>query len=188
MINGKSKVLVILLLFCLLCSCLCSCSKTYSSTKEEDYESYLYEICFAELYMPKIDSLGNYESIFVGRKTPGDAFFNTNDSIALIVQYDFESYDYEFARIIESYRFLAEVQEYIEDVEAIVDGFNFKIVNGGNYFEGSAIGDFVLDGNSILIIGYDEINYRVAYLYHYDHSNGFIKDLDKLIKKQYVLE
>ena len=187
MINGKKVKAIILLMFS-ICFCLCSCSKRYSSIKIEDYEIYLYEVYNAELYMPRIDSLGNYESIFVGRKTPGDVFFNTNDSIALIVQYDFESYDYEFSRIRDSYRFLVEAQNNLQDVEAVVDGFNFQIVKGSNCFEGSATGDFELTGHSILIIGYDEINYRIAYLYHYDHSNSFIEDLDKLIKKQYVLE
>ena len=100
MTNGKIRILLIVVICCL---CFSSCSQRYRSTNEEDYEKYISEVVDAELYMPKLDTLGDYESVFLARRTKSDAFFDTTESITLIVQYHKDIFDLAIKQIETKY-------------------------------------------------------------------------------------
>ena len=182
MIGGKKTKLltIILLLFCLFLS---SCSQEYRSTKEEDYVVFLGEVLDAELYMPKTEDLGNFTSFLSTRKTPRDPFFDTTDAIALIAQYDEEQYASEKENVLAKFQFIDTGGSDVRDVEAAVEGFCFKIVNDSEFYRGEDLAP-----EQLLIIGFDESNYKIAYLYHWDHAIDYIKNLDAFIRDHYLLE
>ena len=184
----KNKIRVIIcILFAILF--LSSCSKEYSSSKEEDYSKYVSEVLDAEDFMPSLDELGNYESILVTRKTPNDIFFSTTDAVALVVQYSEEEYTKEVSRVLTEYKFLTEGCKYVTDIEANVKGFVFRVTDETNdYFISSTTGEGIITAKMILTIGMDDTNFKIAYLYHWDHSLDYIKNLDKFISKYYVLK
>lgn len=178
----KSNVLIIFLISCL---CLSSCTRKYSSTKEDAYENYVAELSYADQFMPKLEELGEYTSVFSSRRTPNDIFFDTTDSVALIVQYEKEQYDMQVDRIMRKYRFIVEGADYLMDVDANVSGFDFKVVDD-NRFYGELLHTLLV--YDLLFIGFNETDCKVAYLYYWDHALDCIKDLDKFIKTKFVLK
>ena len=187
MFMGK-KVKTLIMISVILCICLLlnSCSREYSSTDEEDYEAYVSEVSDAELYMPKLEELGDYENILVTRKTPNDIFISTTDAVALIVQYDEAQYIVEKSKIKAKYEFVSEGVGYVTDVDAAVGNFRFKVVDHIDFYWSS---DHVeLMGSQLLIIGFDDVNYKIAYLCHWDHARNGIESLDRFIKTKYVLD
>lgn len=181
----KVKTLMVIIGILSICLLFTSCSREYSSNDEEDYEAYVSEVNNAELYMPKLDEIGEYENILVTRKTPNDIFISTTDAVALIVQYDEAQYIVEMLKIKAKYEFVPEGGGFVTDVDAAIGNFSFKVVDDIDFY---GFSDSVLMGYQLLIIGFDDVNYKVAYLYHWDHSNGEIESLDRFIKNKYVLD
>ena len=79
--------------------------------------------------MPKIEEVGEYKSIFVSQQEPIFDFWLSYRSMALIVEYDEESLQQQVEKISERYDFVEEeIQSYVSDLDANVNGFQFSIV------------------------------------------------------------
>ena len=175
------------ILLCIILS-MTSCSKEYSSDKEADYSKVISEVYDAELYMPRLDELGNYKTIRVTRKTPNGIFFGTTDSVSLIVEYEKTEFDLEYARVLSKYKFVQSANEYVMDIEANVGGYNILIVDDPDFYTEFTHGETALTGYKLLMIGVDTENSKIAYLYHWDDSCGSIKNLDDFVENKYVIK
>ena len=186
MINIKIKVLIIVLICCL---CFSSCSERYSSTKEEDYLKYVSEVVDADLYMPKLEALGDYESILVARRTHNDVFIDTTETISLIVQYRKDIFDSMIEQIEEKYKFVNFALDNYQDYEAKVDNYYFK-VDSNSLCEMISYpsGEIVFEPLRSLIVGVNELENKIAYLYYYDIEIHKMNDLDSFIEEKFVLE
>ena len=186
MINGKIKILI--LLFC-CCFCLSSCSKRYSSSYEEDYTKYISEVVDAELYMPQLGELGNYKSFLAGRRTCNDIFIDTTETISLIVQYGKDDFNLAIDQIETRYEFVNSALDNYEDYEAEVHDYYFRVdLNSLCEMVNYPSGETVLVPKCSLIIGINEIENKIAYLYYWDAEMQNMNDLDKFIEDKFVLE
>ena len=138
--------------------------------------------------MPEPSDLGDYESFFASRKTPQDMFFNTVDSVALIVQYNEDTFQNAYNVLFEKYDFVESKSEYVRDIEAKVNNFEFRIVDDPSFYLRNLEGERILSGNMLLLIGIDDVDLRIAYLYHSDCEGGVVEDLEEYIEKGYVLK
>lgn len=186
MTNIKNKILILLLCFCL---CFSSCSKRYSSSNEEDYEEYISEVYDANLYIPKPDELGDYESLLVGRRTCNDIFFDTTETVSLIVYYSEDNFDLAVDQIENKYEFIGSSLDNYQDYEAEVNNYSFR-VDSNSLAEMTChpSGVIVLEPIQSLIIGINEEEHKIAYLYYWDIEIHEMEDLDSFIEKKFVLE
>ena len=181
----------IIALICCLASVFCfsSCSKEYSSVNEADYPIYLDEICDAELHMPKLENLGDYNSVLITRKTPNDIFISTTDSIALIVQYDQHNFEIATNSIDAKYDFIEFPLENCSDFNANVAGYTFRVDSNSLYKMTEYPSNRVVYGPECsLIIGVNALENKIAYLYYWDIEIHEMNDLDEFIEKKFVLE
>lgn len=185
-----TKKLIALILSLSLCFCLSSCcTEKYSSTNEDDYEKYVSEVHDADQFMPDLKNLGEYESVFVGRKDVlTDVLtiflFGITKSVSLIVNYDDEEYLDQKQKVLAKYEFWEEGPKDVPDVEARAKGFDFKVVDG----EAFGYDDYSYGSHILFIVGFDEKDSKIAYLCFYDSERDRIKNLDRFIKKSFVLK
>jgi hypothetical protein len=78
--------------------------------------------------------------------------------------------------------------EYVRDIEAKVNNFEFRIVDDPSFYVRNLEGERILNGNMLLLIGIDDVDLRIAYLYHFDSEGGVVEDLEEYIEKGYVLK
>lgn len=179
----KCKVwLVCVLVFLVFNFTACQGVTSYS-LKEEDYYGYLIEVKDAQFHMPKLDELGEYESIRITRRKPNNDFISTTDSIALFVTYTPDQFEVAKADINLKYNYLENVNDNINDINAEVNGFNIKVVDKQLCYEVGA-GRYEYP-YSFLMIGYNQDKKTIVYMFHYEHTIGMINDLDDFIQKGY---
>jgi len=181
------RTIAMLLSMCLMLS-LCSCSHRYESTNENDYTTFISEVYDADLHMPKINDLGNYNSFSIIRRYPGDIFIDTTDSITLLLQYDEQDFGKAVELIDTNYQFVKHGKDYVLDTEAVLKGFWLRVVDDPLFYGSRADGYKPLNSNKLLIIGINEADSKIAYLYHWDHAIDSIEDLDEFIESKYYLE
>ena len=181
------RAIAMLLSMCLIFG-LCSCSNKYESTSERDYEAFISEVRDAEQHMPRINDLGNYNSFSIIRRCPGDIFIDTTDSITVIVQYDEQNFIKSRDLIDINYQFVKRGKDYVLDTEATSKGFRLRVVDDPRFYGNRADGYKPFNANKLLIIGINEEDFKIAYLYHWDHSIDSIEDLDGFIENKYYLE
>ena len=184
---SAKKILLLVLTLCFAIN-LAACSREYRSTSKADYQKYVSEVEDADKYMPKLDELGDYKIFLATRKTPQDSLFNTTNSVALIVQYDKSNFEIACNAIENKYSFVDKKTENVQDIEAHVDGYDFRIDSNSIYIVTYNDGTTNVTPKRMLLIGICEESYKIAYLYHWDIELDWIKDLDKFIAKRYVLE
>ncbi len=197
MITIKKTIAIVLVLGLFACffSCNFTIEKDAFSVSTEDYEAYLGEVLKANQYMPALDLLGGYETFFIGRKTARPLADDYIDSLTLLLEYDEIEYEQMKSYILGTYDFFAETESSLQDVFASVEGYNIYLVHHEDMYADVIVfnpptGESRVDGKAfycheILLIGFDDINHKIAFLYHYNHDNGSIQDLDQLIQKEY---
>ena len=187
MTNGKKIIVIIVTFF--VCLCFASCSQEYSTSKEEDYESYLSEVSFSEQYMPKLEDLGEFESVLITRKTRNDDFFSTTESIGLIVEYDQSVFETVVNSIDEKYDFIENEMANYKDFEAEFLGYSFRVDSNSllKMIEHPSGKEFYYPSHS-LVIGINTKDNKIAYLYYWDIELKEMDDLDNFIEKKFVFD
>ena len=184
MIGGKIKIFIMVLIVCISLS---SCSRRYSSEKDEDYAKYLDEVANANLYMPDLEDLGDYKSISVSRRTCNDIFIDTTETISLIVQYGKDDFNLAIDQIETRYEFVNSALDNYEDYEAEVHDYYFRVdSNSLCEMVSYPSGETVLVPKCSLIIGINESENKIAYLYYWDIEIQEMDDLDKFIEEKFV--
>lgn len=172
----------------LLCFSLSSCAKVSTSNEITDYAAYLEQVPDADLYMPTHEEIGAYKSAFISLRPSRDIFFDTTEAIALVISYDEDAFDTEVANIEAKYVFIDESLDCYRDFEASVGGYYFRVVSdslplGTSY----PSGDTVIMSYSSLIIGINENESKIAYLYYLDVEIHEMSDLDRFIEDKFAL-
>lgn len=203
---------ILLVIICALCFKACNLSKRYKTSDINEYETYLKEIVkkYDEMYyfMPKIESLGNYENLVVTRRTMNTYLFDTTESIGLFLTYNEEEYKKEKERINNEYYLLNNESELpedyvigyndyksettektlheelnlIKDYDANVNGYSLQIVYF-DYKEYKNYKHFLDYTKNIRTIGFNDNENKICHLYHYDPEIDEVKNLDRLISK-----
>ena len=187
MTDGKIRALILLL--CVCCLCFSACSKRYTSSNEEDYAIYISEVTGAELYMPKLDDLGDYESILIGRRTNNDIFIDTTETVSLVLRYAEVNFDVVVNQIEGKYEFINSPLDNYQDYEATVSNYSFRVDYNSLYEMVSyPSGESVLEPKCSLIIGINRVENKIAYLYYWDIEIQEMDDLDKFILEKFVVE
>lgn len=144
------------------------------------YSEDLQGIGSAERMMPRLDSLGDYESLeytykihcystFVG-------FFS--DGYVLNVTYGEREYEQRKAGILSSYAFLqepviAEDGDYLLPVtELNYKGYTLKVVPDDTQFT-------YCPCKSFMMVGFNDVEHKIVYLYHYDFDLDYIAAADE---------
>ncbi len=180
--------------------CLTSCAiKKYSSTNIEDYHSYIKKIYDADQFMPSIDDVGEYEEFLTTLRISPNPFLDSTHSIGLFLKYNEKNYNLEKEKINNTYYLLnnnSELPEnywpplgnvtfydnisYIKDFDAEINGYFIQIVYI-SFFE-----EYSFDYSDYFgMIGLNDKENKICYLYHHNGQTETINDLDKFIIDRY---
>ncbi len=186
MAGNKAKIITVLVLL-LFAIVLSSCAQSQSTTDESVYERYLKDVRGAEAQMPSVQELGDYVSIYATQQTTPQFLFSKTDSVALIVQYAKEDYINAKQAINESYTFVDQASKELGDYKASVAGYNIRVVKKDEVWNDAQM--ICYDYPScFLMIGHNDAEYKIIYMYHYDFELDNIDNLDKYIKQCYLIE
>ena len=155
---------------------LISCgSKTSISSNAEDYKVYLDKVEYAKDYMPSIASCGNFLSV-VSTYKKTVIFFDVY-TLGLFLSYDEEEYNKQKEHIIQNYTFSDE-SESKSDSLAKVNGYIIKLVEEDYPLETYKMG---------FLIGTDDNNHRIGYMYYYDFDLDVLDDLDSYVESYFEI-
>lgn len=144
------------------------------------YSDHLHGIGSAERMMPALDSLGNYASLEYSYKVHCYSTFVGffSDGYALCVTYDESQYEHRKTEALTSYAYLqepaiAEDGDYLLPVtELDYKGFTLKIVPDEDQFT-------YCPCKSFMMIGFNDTEYKILYLYYYDFDIDYIAAADE---------
>ena len=188
-IGKKIKTLMAIIGILSICLLLKSISREYSSTDEEDYEAYVSEVNDAELNMPKLEELGDYESILISRRRRNDDFFDTTETVSLVVKYNDKNFDLAINNIEKTYEFISYELDNYKDFEANVDGYYFRVdSNSLREVYSYPPGVYELSPVCSLFVGVNTSKNTIAYLFFWDIEIHKMDDLDNFIEEKFVLE
>ncbi len=129
--------------------------------------------------MPNIKDLGAYSQIkYTYQSTCYSILMDFNsDGLALFVKYDQTIYAIQKEKTLHSYTFLDEpILEFDKYVMPVTEfeyrGYLMKIVLDQEYIDYCAC-------KSFMMIGFDDANSAIAFLYYYDFDIDYIADIDE---------
>lgn len=146
-----------------------------------DYEKYVDEVKYAEKFMPDYkNDIGSYTNIDFGYQLNVYSYFMgfCSDCITLIATYDDANYELEKNNVLNKYEYLSEPfkekdGDYIFPVATFeYDGYIFKIVPYYHFWSNSD----ELACISFMMVGCNDLENKVAYLYFYDFDIDFLCD------------
>lgn len=171
------KALCILVIFAMTVSLSACISKTETENIDEYYE-YLAKVRYAEDYMPGEDHCGHYSSIHATYKRT-ILMFETY-TVGLFLSYDEAEYQKQIEVIQSNYVFFnTEEDELRSDHDATVDRYNIQLVKNEYPLETYKMG---------LLIGMDDTNQKICYLYYYDFDLDELDNLDEYIKSNFYMQ
>ena len=142
----------------------------------------LQEVEKAEVYMPQLEQLGNYNSVLIATRMEGVVYYEY--TITLCVKYEEQDYENECKNVDERYVFLTDTREAQglgikdEDLFGEANGFKFYIVK-------SSISGSVT--NHGMLVGKNDLEKKIAYLFYYDETLDSINDIGNFAKDNFVL-
>lgn len=142
-------------------------------TNIENYETKRTEVVSAKDYMPPLSELGEYENVSFGYKITGFVF--ESETVSLFLEYSNESYLENKEQLLSKYQFFDEAVigyngNYVIPVNEIdYGGYHFQIASNDKY----------LPCKSFVMVGYDDVNYRLALCYFCDIELDYIAEADE---------
>lgn len=156
---------------CLLLT-LTGCTSKKQTDDINQYGKFLAKAPSADLHMPKVNELGTYSDIQLTHMRNIIAVFQT-DTVGLFLSYDADNYKRQKEYILENYVFYLPDDAGLEsDCDASVDGYDVKLVETSYDLPTYKMG---------LLIGMNDSNYQICYLYYYDFDLDILDDLDGYI-------
>ena len=154
------------------------------STDIAGYDQDISDICNASDFMPSISSLGAYEDIRYSYKVyVYSSYLNfVSNGWALFVQYSDSEYEAKKADLLSKNVYLTKPVTSGERYELPLTefqykGYNMKIIPDEDYIDYCACKSFAL-------VGFDDENKRIVYLYHYDFDIDYIAEADEDLEKE----
>ncbi len=171
------KLICLLIGVCTLTSC--SNIKKVISRNLDTYVTDCESVKNASVLMPNITDLGAYSQIkYTYQSTCYSILMDFNsDGLALFVKYDQTIYAIQKEKTLHSYTFLDEpILEFDKYVMPVTEfeyrGYLMKIVLDQEYIDYCAC-------KSFMMIGFDDANSAIAFLYYYDFDIDYIADIDE---------
>ena len=159
----------------ILMICITGCSNSSSNLEEYLNTGTLIDSKAKDI-MPTLDNLPEYDNIEYKYTHKSILFFESN-SVALIVNYDDNTFKVEKNKLDEQYIFLDrkiksdydESKYYIPEYEFSVESYDFRVIDKN----GTSNTDFP---KSFGMIGISEEKKSIAYLYFYDGDLDYIAE------------
>ena len=147
----------------LLSLTLFGCGSVY--TDRNEYQDYIDKMPKADIYMPDLSTLPEYQSITVFY------YERLGRSINLVITYSVESYESAKDTILSSYTYLDEpLMEsdfyLIPEVEFQYQSFTIKVVSNDDFDYPEQFG----------MIGYSDSSYQITFLFFFDESLDRLSD------------
>ena len=173
----KNIFIVLLVLVLFFAAFLYLLIGTYNWIKTDltQYEQDIQKIGNASVFMPDLESLGSYTDINYSYKvkcySPLARFYS--DGFALFVTYEDAQYQAYKAKVLTDYAFLQEPVKRSQDTyelpvtEFSYKNYHIKIVPDEEYVDFCAC-------KSFLMIGFNDDDSRIVYLYYYDFDIDYI--------------
>ena len=158
-----NKKTLLISVISLLSLTLFGCGSVYTDAKE--YQDYIDKIPKADIYMPDLTTLPEYQSINVYY------YERLGQSINLIITYSAESYKSARDTVFGSYGYLeeplTEMDFYrIPEVEFEYQSFTIKVVSDDDFDYPEQFG----------MLGYSDSSYQITFLFFYDLSLDRLSD------------
>ncbi len=172
----KKKYLIVMIIICIICITGCT-------TSSSDIENYLNTGTTidsnAKDIMPELDDLPKYEKVKY-KYTHKSLLIFESQSVALIVNYDDNTFESEKDKIDEQYTFLDkkikssfdESKYYIPEYEFSLKSYDFRVVAKND----TSNTEFP---KSFGMIGVSEDKKSIAYLYFYDSDLDYIGEANE---------
>lgn len=172
-VSYMKKVLSISVLIVMLLS-LSSCTRRKQKTTDEaEYENYLSKVEYSEDYMPSMAWCGNYSSATATYKHEYLIFFDVY-TVGLFLSYNEYEYNSQKNAILSDYKFFSVGDESLDsDCDATIEDYNIQLVKDEYEYSTMKMG---------LLIGLDDTNYKICYLFYYDFDLDSLDDLDSYIE------
>ena len=151
----------------------CSHSKL-SSTDVADYPSYLAKVHGAEDGMPKLSELSDYESLKLTYRGNAPLLLDNLQSVALFVRYEGEAFEAALESVNTKYRFL-ESDIFSDEYQGFKFGMDINTLDE-SYPEHA------------LIVGINEEEETLAYLYYFDPTLDRIESLYVFVRDNFIFE
>lgn len=172
----KKAFCLILAICCLLT--LAGCTSKKQTDDISKYSDYLAQVYHSELYMPASSTLGTYSDIHLTSQRTIIAIFQT-DTVGLFLSYDEDNYKSQKECILENYTFyLADDPGLESDPDACIDGYDIKLVKATYDLPTHKMG---------LLIGINDSECKICYLYYYDFDLDILDDLDHYIASYFTM-
>ena len=172
------RILALLLLLATALS-LTSCAIRQRKTEDEgEYEEYLGRVEYADVYMPPLALCGEYSAFCATYKYRFVVMFETY-TVGLFLSYGEDEYEAQKAAVLSRYEFFdAEDETLVSDPDATAEGYHFRLVKQDYPLETYKVG---------LLIGTDDADRRICYLYYYDCDLDVLNNLDVYIREHAYL-
>ena len=173
------KLFSIFILSVILLSLSSCTARRIKTTKEDKYEKYLSKVEYATDFMPDTDACGNYSSLTATYQHE-DLFFFDVYTVGLFLSYNESEYEAQKNQIFSNYEFFTSDDESLKsDCDATIKNYNIQLVKGEYEYSTIKMG---------LLIGTDDTNHKICYLFYYDFDLDILDDLDTYIKNYFYLQ
>ena len=184
-----------MLIVCLLFS---GCNYPKKTNDYNEYMNYVYDVHRALEYMPTLNELGDYTKITATRNTTNNfVIFADTVTIALFLEYDEDAYNKQLEYINENYSFFEESPDlnYL-DIDAKVNGYDIKTVidetalqyiDPYSYSYGKDDTWYHDVVQTALMIGFNDVDNKICYLYRSNTSLDVLDDLESHIKECFYM-
>ena len=167
------KILSFFLLIVTVFSLSSCAAKKLKTTKEAEYEEYLSKVEYAESYMPGLEQCGNYSSMNATYKHEYLLFFDVY-TVGLFLSFDKSEYEIHKNDILSRYKFFTPDDESLKsDCDATIKNYNIQLVNDEYEYSTIKMG---------LLIGMDDTDCKICYLFYYDFELDVMANLDAYIE------
>ena len=158
-----------------LSSCTMAKSKTSNTAR---YEKYLSKVEYSESHMPDLEQCGNYSSMNATYTYECFLFFDVY-TVGLFLSYSESEYEAQKNNILSNYEFFKPDDENLKsDCNATVKNYNIQLVKAEYEYSTIKMG---------LLIGTDDSNCKICYLFYYDFDLDVMDDLDTYIENYFYL-
>lgn len=181
MVKKLSLLAVFFIMLAFLSSCVTMSQMT--SGGEGEYADYLAKVTYSKDHMPSVESLGAYTDLQITYKYTQDfaiiVLFETH-SVGVFVSYDEDGFGEQTEYISKNYSFFeSNPDENGTDHFATIAGYEITMVDAEYEFE---------IYKSCLLIGVNETEKKICYLFYYDFDRDSLTDLDGYIKETFCLK
>ncbi len=173
----RKAINILIVLSFLLFSVSCVTQKNITGDIN-DYSNYLEKVYLSEQYMPKTNELGKYSDVTITYRSEFEVMFETNTA-GLYLSYDEANYEKQKNCIISNYKFFSPDDDDLKsDCDAAVCGYDIHLVRADYKYETYKTG---------LLIGTNDENRRICYLFYTDTELDILDDLDSFIEDYFYI-